>query len=210
MRQDIVDLETNHKIFGNRILNQNVSFLYGRAKPGKVFYEDIIATSVNTPVSIVAYCDLGFTECQNRGIMAAFAKTNEDDWWLSIDHSTINNDGDIVLQVGSITEGAGSPTVTPASPNALSIIANAADSTVNVAQGANPTLPMTVEIDFETDITLANFTDRWLIHNEYDNSVPTPFYKVRFIGDSNWTGIGDEGMVVGTEASKRKTKRLDW
>lgn len=207
-----VDMQTDYKIFGNRTLDQNVSFFYGRAKPGKFFYEDVIAASVNTPVSIVVYCDLGFTECQERGIQSPFAGTNEPNWWLSIDHSTntTNEDGDIVLERGNITEGGGNPTVTPGTPNKLTIITDAIDSNVVVARGANPTLPMTVEIDFETDNTLADFTDTWLIHNEYDNSVPSPFYKVRFLGDSNWTGIGDEGMVVGTEASRRDSKRLDW
>lgn len=204
------NLENDFKIFGNKPLDQNVSFLYARAKPGKFFYEDIATASVNTPVSIVAYCDLGFTECQNRGILAAFAKTNEENWWLSIDHRTAEGDGDIVLAVGSTTEGSGTPTVTPLSPNAISITSDATDSTIAVSRGSSPTLPMTVEIDYDTNSALARFTDKWLIYNEYNDSVPSPFYKVRFIGDANWTGIGDEGMVVGTEASKRKTKRLDW
>ena len=163
-------------------------------------------TSVFTPVSTVAYCDLGFTECQDRGIMAAFAKTNEGDWWLSVDHRTVNNDGDIVLVTGTTTEGNGSPTVTAT----VSIVnSDATDYNVQVVSNATQ-LPMTVPINFVTDTNLTAFTDDWLIYNEYDNIVPTPFYKVRFIGDSNWTGIGDEGLVVGTEASKRKTKRLDW
>ncbi|MCW8821400.1 MAG: hypothetical protein OQK45_04160, partial [Sulfurovum sp.] len=209
------DLKSDFEIFGNKTLDQNITFLYGRAKAGKFFYEDIITPSVNTPVSIVTYCDLGFTVCQDRGILAALAGTNEGDWWLSVDHRTTDGDGDIVLTVGSITEGAGTPAVTPASPAALTIIGNGLNSaddgnTVAVSRGANPTLPMTVEIDFDTNPALARFTDTWLIYNEYNNSVPIPFYKVRFIGDSNWTGIGDEGLVVGTEASKRKTKRLDW
>ena len=82
------DLKSDFQIFGNKTLDQNVSFLYGRSKPAKFFYEDVIDTNIITPVSIVAYCDLGFTVCQDRGIMAAFASTNEADWWLSIDHRT--------------------------------------------------------------------------------------------------------------------------
>jgi len=201
------DLESDFQIFGNKDLNDNnISFIYGRAKPGKFFYEDVIDTNITTPVSIVAYCDLGFTVCQDRGIMTTFAKTNEADWWLSVDHRTADNDGDIILETGSPTEGSGTPTVSPT----VSIVSNdATDYTVQVISNATD-LPMTVPINFVTDTSLASFTDDWVIYNEYDNSVPTPFYKVRFIGDSNWTGIGDEGMVVGTEASKRKTKRLDW
>ena len=206
-------MKTDHKIFGNRDLNQSVSFLYAKAKPGKFFYEDITTTSINTPVSVVVYCDLGFTACQDRiRILLNDAGTNEGDWWLSLDHRTNNftdAHGDVILQTGAVTEGPGNPTVTPASPNALSITADATDNTVSVSSGPNPTLPLTVEIDLQTN-TASPVTDRWLIYNEYDATVPSPFYKVRFIGDSNWTGIGDEGMVVGTDASKRNTKRLDW
>jgi len=206
-------MKTDHKIYGNRDLNQSVSFFYGRAKPGKFFYEDITLTSINTPVSIVAYCDLGFTLCQDRmRILLNDAGTNEGNWWLSLDHRTNNltdAHGDVVLQTGTVTEGPGNPTVTPASPNALSITANATDNAVSVSSGGNPTLPLTVEIDLQIN-PATPVTDRWLIYNEYSNTVPSPFYKVRFIGDSNWTGVGDEGMVVGTGASKRNTKRLDW
>lgn len=203
-------MKTDHKIYGNRDLNQSVSFLYGRVKPGKFFYEDITVPSITTPVSIVVYCDLGFTQCQDRmPIFLNDAHTNDGTWWLSLDHITLDAHGDIVLQTGTVTEGSGAPAVAPASPNALSITADATDTAVAVSRGANPTLPMTVEIDLQTN-TASPVTDKWLIYNEYSNTVPSPFYKVRFIGDSNWTGIGDEGMVVGTDASKRKTKRLDW
>jgi len=205
-----VDLQVDYQIFGNRGLDQNVSFFYGRAKPGQFFYEDIIDLAVNTPVSILAYCNLGFTECQNRGIQSAFAQTNELDWWLSLDHRTTNDDGDIVLDIGAITEGGGNPTVTPGSPNALSIIADATDNTVTVARGANPTLPMTVNIDLDTNSTLADFTDTWVIFNEDADAVPSPFYRVRFIGQSGWAGHGDVGFVVDDNASIRKNRRLGW
>ena len=201
-----VNLETDYKIFGNKPLDQNVSFFYGRAKPGQFFYEDIIDPAVNTPVSVVAYCDLGFTECQNRGIMAAFAQTNELEWWLSADHRTVNEDGDIQLGIGSITEGAGSPVVTTTTAPLVTISdMTATDASVQVQRGANPTLPMTVNIDFVTPPT-----DAWMIYNEDNNSIPSPFYRVRFIGQSDWAGHGDTGFVVDGNVSIKKNKRLGW
>jgi len=202
-----VDMKTNYQIFGNRDLNdQNVSFFYGRAKPGKFFYEDITDNFVDTPISILAYCDLGFVECQERGIQSPFAGTNEANWWLSVDHRTINEDGDIQLTVGSIPEGAGSPTVTSSNPPLVTINDDTAtDYSVQVLRGANPTLPMTVGIDF-----VSPPTDVWIIYNEDNNSIPSPFYRVRFIGQSDWAGHGDTGFVVDDNASIQKNRRLGW
>jgi len=203
------DLTNDHKIFGDKILDHNVSFLYGRAKPTKFFYEDITVATVTTPVSIVAYCDMNFSACQDRGIQALFAQTNEANWWLSLDHNSIDSDGDVVLLRGSITEGPGSPTVTPASPNTLSINSSIDNNVVVASNGS--TLPITVEIDFDTtDATVGQLTNRWLIYNEYDNSVPSPFYKVEFIGVSGWAGHGDTGNVVESNASSKKNRRLGW
>jgi hypothetical protein len=68
-----------------------------------------------------------------------------------------------------------------------------------------------VGIDFVTDTTKPAYTDRWLIFNPDDNTkAPSPFYKVRFIGDSIWTGVGKTGNVVDINASSKKTERLDW
>ena len=197
-----VDMQTDYKIVGHRNLDQNVSFFYGRAKPGKFFYEDITDSSVVTPISILAYCDLGFTECQERGIQSPFAETNEANWWLSADHRTINEDGDIQLTVGSITEGGGNPLVT----STISINdMTATDYNILVQRGANPTLPMTVGIDF-----VIPPTDVWVIYNEDNNSVPSPFYRVRFIGQSDWAGHGDTGYVVDGNVSIKKNRRLGW
>jgi len=205
------DLTNDHKIFGDRILDHNVSFLYGRAKPTKFFYEDITTATATTPVSIVAYCDMNFSACQDRGIQALYAQTNEVNWWLSLDHNTNDSDGDVVLEVGIITEGPGTPTVTPASTDDLTIISNAIDSNVVVSSNGS-TLPITEEIDFDTidTTTLRQLTNRWLIYNEYNNSVPSPFYRVRFIGHNDWAGHGDTGHVVDSNTSTKKNRRLGW
>jgi hypothetical protein len=48
-------------------------------------------------------------------------------------------------------------------------------------------------------------TSSWLIYS------PTSSYRVRFISNpSDWTGVGKTGRVVGTEASGKKSKRMDW
>jgi len=39
---------------------------------------------------------------------------------------------------------------------------------------------------------------------------PSPFYKVRFIGQAGWAGHGDTGNVVESNASTKKNRRLGW
>jgi len=208
------DLTNNHQIFGDKILDQNVSFFYGRAKPSKFFYEDITDPSVNTPISIVIYCgdditaSMSFTDCQDRGVQAAFARTNEVNWWLSLDHNTDDADGDVVLVEGAVTEG--NSTDWSVTPTDVNIVTNAIDTNILVNRGTDPTLPLTVLIDLNTNTTPPLLTNRWLIYNENYNSVPTPFYKVRFIGESSWTGEGQTGHVVDVNASYKKSNRLDW
>ena len=206
-----VDLITDYQIFGNRNIDQNITFLYARAKPGKTFYDDVTDTSILTPVSVVTYCDLGYTECQNRGIMALDAQTNEAYWWKSVDHKNqAGQDGNIVFALGSPTEGSGTPTI---SATSAAIIANGEDDTITVGSGADPVLPLNVPINLVVnDPTNSPYTDRWLIYNEYNATQPplSPFYRVRFIGDSSWSGVGKTGNVVGNNASSKKTKRLDW
>ncbi len=55
------------------------------------------------------------------------------------------------------------------------------------------------------------YTNTWLIYNaESANSISDPFYKVRFIGTSDWAGEGDTGHVVDSNASTKKNRRLGW
>jgi hypothetical protein len=203
-----VNMIDNHQVHGDINIDSNISFVYARAKPGKEFYEDVTASSIATPVSAVVYCSLGYAECQNRRVLTLLGQTNESDWWLSWNHQTARGDGDIVLSAGTPTEGSGAPSVAPTVTN---IISEARDGTITVSSGADPVLPLTVPVNLVTDPALANFTDRWMIYNP-NNAVlaPSPFYRVRFIGNSTWTGIGQTGNVVGTPINAQKTKRLDW
>jgi len=65
------------------------------------------------------------------------------------------------------------------------------------------TRPLTVDINLTG-------TDPWLIYNPDANAEPAPFYRVRFVGQSGWTGHGRTGNVVESNASKRKLRRLEW
>jgi hypothetical protein len=202
-----VDGKSNHEIFGNKELDQNVTFVYGRAKPNMLFYDNITTASVLTPVSVVVYCNLGLVECQNRGLavlasgMLNDAQSNESNWWYSQKHNTaLGNDGQVTLRA---TNGSVSPVspVSPRDPESISLT-NGIDSSVLVTNtGETPNI---VNIDFGPN------TDRWLIYNKDADSTPSLFYRVRFIGTSGWTGEGKTGHVVGDDINTKKTKRLEW
>ena len=202
-----VDLQTNYRIFGNKTLDQNISFLYARAKPGQRLYDDIVTASVNTPVSVTVYCDLGFAECARRNIVAAQAQTNEAEWWKSWNHDNIvNQDGNIQL--------VSTPTTALNTTNVL-INSRGEANDIIVSRGATPP-PVTIPVDLvwnnpATPPTPALYTDRWLIYNpDNANTPPDPFYRVRFIGASGWTGTGKTGHVVGGNSNVKKNKRLEW
>lgn len=198
-----VDLETDHKIFGTINIDQNVTFLFGRAKPAQTYYETI-ENNINTPLSTVVYCDLGYTECQNRGIMALFGQTNEATWWKSWDHTT-PQDGNIEL-VSAPTSALNTTSVT--------INSEGEDSTINVNNGGVAPLlvPVNLVVNDPTNPPApANYTDRWLIYNEYSATTPPiPFYRVKFLGASGWVGKGDTGHVVGDDVNTKNNKRLEW
>ncbi len=197
----------------------NATFHYARTRPSKFFYENA-KDSVATPIAIDVYCAFGalsFTACDKLGIDTVNGQINEANWWLSIDHKMSNNDGNVTLERIPIpTEGASADwTVTSddwsAVRTVVSIDANGIDGNITVTDGSNPTLPLTVGIDLVTDDTLADYTNPWLIYNK-DSAIvaPSPFYKVRFIGTSGWTGIGETGYVLETNASSKRTKRMAW
>ena len=198
-----VDGINDHNIYGEIILDKNITFAYARAKPGKELYDDVLASNIDTSVSVVVYCDLGITECANRKLDPLITQTNEAYWWKAWNYDNQNPDGDGTIELVSTPTSALNPT------SVVIIPSGGENKHINVSRGAaNP--PVTIPINLVVFPTTGAYTDRWLIYNEYDNSVPVPFYRVRFIGSSGWAGHGKTGHVVGGDVNKKKNKRLEW
>jgi len=197
-------VEGTANIVGTEIGDQNATFGFARAKASKDFYDDVTTASIDTPITILVYCDL-WVGCSNLGIDTINGQTDDNKWWLSWNHVEADGDGNITLvSPPTIMEGAGNPTVT----TDVTVSTEGQDTTVNVTSGST-TLPMTVWI--ELDDTLPTDTNSWLIYNENSAfGIPSPFYKVRFIGTSGWSGVGETGHVLEINASSIKTKRLNW
>ena len=173
-------------------LNLNTTFLYARAKATKDFYDDVIENNITTPVKVEVYCDKwpASTNCPSVDVLNG--QTNDSKWWLSTAHKMANNDGNITLSAdtGNVT-------------SVVNITSGGIDKAVRVSAPGN-TRPATV------NITFGSGTNNWLKYNPAGTSDPNPFYKVRFTGDATWSGIGKTGNVVDTNASSKKSKRLDW
>lgn len=198
--------EGSASITGSELNDQNATFAFARTKSSKFFYDNVLAASVITPISVVVYCDTFPTCTELPDNIEVGGKINEPYWWLSFAHNRATGDGNVTLQKGSVTEGSGPNW--DVLPKTVNITTNAVDNTISVSQGAGAVLPLTVEIDLDT--TPTTDTNSWLIYNPDSNTVPTPFYRVRFIGQSGWTGHGKTGHVVDSNASKEINKRLSW
>jgi len=225
---NITDVDDVKEIDGTETFtDKNTTMYYARTRASKFFYEDVTDSSIPTPIAVDIYCDLGFDECLAIGIDTYSAQINEMNWWLSLGHDDNNvngGDGNITLVVGSpLLKGSGSPTInTQTNPTAINTnIINPITSTdpgidtnIIVAHGTTPSLPMIVPIELINRIDtpgVSPYTNHWLIYNiNSDNTAPSPFYKVEFIGISGWAGHGDTGHVVDSNTSTKKNRRLGW
>jgi len=193
------------------LTDQNATMYYAKASSSKFFYEDIIEDTAATPITVNIYCDFNdYDDCEKIGINIDDGRIDDMYWWLSLGHNeTAHDDGNITLKINlpnAIIEGnqADTPTV----DTDVTVDNNGADDTIIVTSNASK-LPMTVIIDL--DESNPTDTNHWLIYNPYSASIaPTPFYKVRFIGDAKWAGEGQTGHVVDINASYKKSQRVDW
>jgi len=201
------DEHSPENVKGTNAPDSNATYFYGRAKPNQEFYDNVTTTSIKTPVSIIAYCDLGLIACQNRkltSLVNGFVKDaqSEANWWFSEVHSTDPG------KDGLVTLTTANGTVSPIDPSSI-ILTNGIDNEVLVTNSGGTT-PYIVDINFGPN------TDTWLIYNKDANSTPSPFYRVRFIGGARtgkWSTTGNlpgVGHVVGDDINTKKVKRLEW
>jgi hypothetical protein len=203
----------------------NATFYYARTIPSKSFYDsDIGASTVDTPILINIYCNPAYTTCTDWDINTTAAQTINYEWWLALKHveNSTRHDGKITLLVGTVTpSGTASvssqnPVTVPPDPAEVRITSGGIDQDVDVT-ATSTNRPMTVNIELVQSIdaslpysSTSPYTDSWLIYNEDLPEPPYPFYKVYFIGASEWAGHGDTGHVVDSNASIKKNRRLGW
>ena len=164
-------------------VNLSAHFYAAKLRPSQLFYDDVSASSIRTPVSVAIYCTGG----------CGYGTQTNDAWRISTAHN-VAQDGSFMLakDVGTLTQ------------DATRLISGTNNDILVGYTGA--TLPTIVNISYDT----AN-TSPWLIYNASSPTVaPASLYKVRFIGKMGWAGHGDTGFVVDTNASVKKNRRMNW
>ncbi|MEA1953006.1 MAG: PKD domain-containing protein [Campylobacterota bacterium] len=190
-------------IVGSGTGNNKVTFYFGRVKPSLTLYETA-EENIDTSVSVLLYCDEGYATCQDRGIMALYAQTNESNWWKSWYHQN-TSDGKIELAT-TLSESLTQTTIT--------ISSQGENDGINITKGS-ATAPVIVPVDLviedPADTSVTDYTDTWLVYNpESETEVASPFYRVKFRGKSGWAGHGKTGHVVGGNANTEKNRRMEW
>ncbi len=186
---NITDADGVGSIISNRgELDNNTTFIYARVKSSQKLYDDVTSPSVKTPISVVVYyLPAGPVSLDNT----LFTPTNEYDWFLNTLHNPTKDGVVNLVPTDSSKADISTPNLTGGIDTAVTVTAKVADRPL------------------EIDVNLTG-TDKWLIFNPDSEDEPVPFYKVRFVGQSGWTGYGKTGKVVDTNSSKIKTKRLEW
>jgi len=190
---------------GTGVIGDKAHFFYARARSTKEFYNNIDTSSINTPLMLQVYCDnwLGCPELDNINDL----NTSDNDWKINQDHNASKDDGNITLTSPptKLIGGSGhAPTVT----TTADITTLGKNDAVTVNRGGTAGLPMTLGINLNT---VGLNTSSWLIYNPSGPaSDPNPFYRVKFIGTSGWTGFGKTGNVVDANASTKIHNRLGW
>jgi len=202
---DVNLTETDLEVSGEENVGLVANYFFARARASRDFYDNITASSLRTPISVLVYCDK-WAGCTALGIDTATGQTNDSKWWIASNHDEANGDGNITLMPAtpSTSEGSGNPSVTAN----VTVVVNGQDPNINVTSNAI-NLPMTADIQLNTTGTLTN---DWLTYdtNSALGAFTNPFYQVRFIDTSGWSGVGDTGHVLDTNASSGRIKRLNW
>ena len=199
--------EGTARIKGTDLADGKATFYYARVRPARDFYPNVSAAEQNTPVLIDVYCDISadfnYTRCNKADIdidtTNGYFTGNHYKWWLALKHDQSLNDGNVTLTVtGTGALDKTKVIILPAN--------NAKDDNITVTPNTVDR-PVTVRIDLDT--TNPTDTNAW-IYSPFGIAVPPPFEEVEFVGDSNWTGQGETGNVVGSDSSKKINKRLGW
>ena len=195
---NVTDLNTSDSdgVVG-KLENQDMRavYYYARARASKFMYDDVTDNSIKTPVYIDVYYTPG-TEFDKNATFDTnkFTVTNDFEWFISSQHNN-TKDGEVKL----VSQDTNKATVT----NTPTIV-NGKIQDITVTDEGKTLRPFIVDINMTG-------TSSWLIYNKDKPEEPSPFYRVRFTNPgSDWAGYGKTGRVVETNASKKKTKRLEW
>lgn len=193
---------TTHLPEGNNTYDQNMTYVFAKVTPLKELYENVTDDYQQTPIFVDIYCSLG-VDCNTSFGLDTVTKGEDqlesDKWYYAtIFDNTVDGTTDLVKSTVAGTVNA-FPNITPNDDVPFdSDIAAQSDINVSVDGSGRPSI-VNVQIR----------PDPWLL---YDPTDPDgfPSFRVEFIDNSGWSGVGNTGNVVGVPSSKETNDRMIW
>ncbi len=196
-----------HTPDGNNTFNQTITYYFAKVTPKRELYGPIEESSVRTPFSVDIFCspeDGNSSICSDRFNLStiSYGQDQEAGWYAATmvtppELSTVDLTIKTVFgtdALPSVKDNFGSSTNVPIDdPDATQ-----QDINVSLAGAGRPST---------VDITVIPAP-----YLRYDRNDPNGYmhYRVRFIGNSTWSGVGHTGHTVETTSDKNVNPRMNW
>ena len=200
---------------GGTPYDTNITFVYGKLVPEKRLYNDVAVAYKTTKLYVDIYCGVLMT-CSDYNLttsMPALAQGESSEWYLAdmFNSATI---GDTTLKVTTYAGIDADPYVS------TTLIAKA--KTINNVPFDNPTVAKQEDINVSvvgigrpSIVKIKYDPVPWL---DYDTKLDTPtnknndsdYYRVKFIGERGWAGVGNTGQVIDNTSSSDTRPRMNW
>jgi len=183
----------------NTNYDRNITYYFAKVTPFQNFYNDVIESYRITPLSVDIYCGLLSNDCNNSYNLSTDAVNGATNWYAATPMFDDTQDGSTNLSVTTLF-GTATPSINPNS-NVLFTQLDATRDDINVSIVGNER-PITVDIQIEAV--------PWLTYNPLDLVYGYPHYRIKFIGNSSWSGVGSTGKVTETTSNKETIHRMNW
>jgi len=181
----------------NTSYDRNITYYFAKISPLQTFYDNVSTSSKITPLSVDIYCSL--LDCNTTYNLTTNAVNGNNNWYSDTFYDS-TKDGTTDLSVSTIFGTPAGPAVNP-NTNVAFIHPNATRTDVNISL-SGAARPTTVDIQIEPV--------PWFSYNPLDTINGYPHYRVKFIGNSSWSGVGNTGNVVETTSNRDSINRMNW
>ena len=182
----------------NTSYDRNITYYFAKISSLETLYDNVIPANKITPLSVDIYCS-ALVDCGGTFNLLTNAVNGANNWYADTLY-TGAIDGTTNLSVTTIFGTPAAPAINPNTDVAF-IHTNATRTDVNVSV-AGSARPTTVDIQIEAV--------PWFAYNPLDLVYGYPHYRVKFIGNSSWSGVGNTGNVVETTSNIDNINRMNW
>jgi hypothetical protein len=187
----------------------NVTFVYGKVSPKRRYYNNVETNWTKTPIYVDIYCSEGQPSCKDKYDLNITDHTeNENISWYRSSMFANTQLGTTDLEATTFRGSESNPIVTVS--GAIGLTNNGTGEVLNV--------PFDDEIATQNDINISTTNNArpstvkvqynpvpWLIYDPAND-----FYRVKFVGPSEWAGVGNAGFVTDINSSRETSQRMNW